>query len=197
MKKIVLLLLPVIMLSFVSAASTNIVSDTSNEYYDGSNWQNAVATWVHGSWPSISGATWIWNSLHVTDPTHPETVQFKKTFALPACETGYTGSIKITTDNEYILKINGHSVGSDTNWQTVETYSNIGSDLVSGSNLIEIEAKNRDCTEVSGVCDWSTNPAGVLYSADISCGNEVPEFTVIGSALALVGAVSIFLMRRK
>jgi len=200
MKKILLfMMIPLILLNAVSAASINIVSDTSNKYFDGTNWQNAVATWVHGSWPSISGATWIWNSNLITDPSQDETVQFQKSFELPACNA-YTGNIRITTDNEYILKINGNNVGSDTNWQNIETY-NIDSYLQHGTNLIEIEAKNRKCSTDNippDQCNAYNNPAGVLYSADISyCDQaEVPEFTTVGATLALVGA-GLYVYKKK
>jgi len=200
MKKIsILFILSIVCFSGIASAATmSVVSDTSNEYYDGINWQPAVATWVHGSWPVISGATWIWNSYFITDPSQDEIVQFKKTFRLPACEA-YTGSISITTDNEYSLNINSNLVVADNNWKSVEN-RDISSYLQSGINVIEITAKNRKCSDDGVIpCNVYRNPAGVIYSADISydCeAEEVPEFTVIGAGLALLGA-GLFIYRKQ
>jgi LPXTG-motif cell wall-anchored protein len=44
----------------------------------------------------------------------------------------------------------------------------------------------------------ATNPAGIVFAGSASCdNNEVPEFGVIAGAIALVGALGIFLYRRK
>ena len=99
-----------------SGGTMTLVSDTATEYFDGSTWHPAVAAWVHGAWPNINGAKWIWRSYQVT-PEEAENgvgpVTFRRTFSLPAYATNASGSLRVTADNAYRAYLNGSLLGGD------------------------------------------------------------------------------------
>lgn len=198
MKKILLYILAIVALS-VSVSALNFVSDTSTQYYDGS-WHNAVATWIHPAWTTAvtsEGGTWIWNSYYVSDNSalNGEAVKFQKTFDLGRCKDNFAGTIDISADNTFAISLNGNPVGSDLtefNYQGKKTYD-LSSFLTSGVNTLTIESTNLPL----GGGTPTTNPAGIVFVGSASCDNEVPEFGVIAGAVALVGALGIFLYRRK
>lgn len=149
-----------------------VVSDVTNEWWDGTTWQPAVACWVHPAWPSIPGATWIWRTKY-TDPSWEyENVpeggwEFRKIFILPTNAYDIIGSINITADNVYGLWVNEVYIGGDyrcaaIGWATIETFD-ITAALQPGENLIRIQALN-----YGSWGDAYTNPAGLIYRADIS-----------------------------
>ena len=146
-------------------ASQTIVSDTGT--YDVTDRHAAVPVIPHSAWlanVSIPGATWIWNAEKgpATDDSgsnRPGTVTFTRTFTITGTPTGAT--LDITTDNSYIASINGHAIGSDGVWQSVETYTIPAADLVSGTNVLTVVATNDGP-------DGPGNPAGLLYKLTIS-----------------------------
>lgn len=203
-----LLFLPmfILALAFVSANSLTLLSGTDAEYNDDSSWNSAVAlTSLDSSWMNyadIPGAVWIWTGKGVTYD-NSSNVLFRHKFDLSRCSENPFGVITITSDNAFTLKVNGDNIVTDPDWISVATYD-ISSSLRPGSNTIFINAVNGNP---------ETNPAGIVYRVDItydsySCGgrvtlnsevldSEVPEFGVIAGAVALVGALGIFLYRRK
>ncbi len=75
----------------------------------------AVATWNgHPSWTaSIPGATWIWSSAEVVNPTVDTTAVLTRSFGIPAGASNLTGSLVISADNSYSCTLNGKPVGAD------------------------------------------------------------------------------------
>jgi hypothetical protein len=155
-----------------------VVSDTTNEWWDGAAWQPAVACWVYPDWPSIPGATWIWRSYKITSWEEHGPVIFRKGFTLPENAFDITGSIQITADNAYELYLNGRLIGRDgfvtsppihhkddplhaIRWKGIETYNFVPQP---GENEIIIKAVNYR----SDIISWRFNPAGLIYRADIS-----------------------------
>lgn len=142
---------------------------------------------------------WIWDGdgdnpvdengtqYYVKEPVYGDVVKFEKTFEIPGTPTG--GSMDITVDNGYELYVNGtlvesaqvhdtdvdwecsdlfeSSVNSD-GWQSIETVD-IGSELVSGSNTLEILAANEFMGSEDGQATGTvlSNPAGLIFEADI------------------------------
>jgi hypothetical protein len=175
------------------------------QYYDGSDWQPAVAVDpIHPAWTeqvSIPGATWMWRTAKVTDEeaNSGSVVDFKQTFDIPGCAEAMTGSIQITTDNAYDLYVNGVLVGSDVAWTDVETYD-ISSYLLPGSNDLEVRGYNN--LPESQSADYTSNPAGIIYSAAIEYGQcedggDVPEFGAIAAGIAMIGAIGGIILFRK
>jgi len=121
----------------------------------------------HVLWPTLTDAKYIWattdgNSLVDTlDEFGPWT--FTKSLDIPSGYEDCTGSIKMTADNTYKLYVNGVFLGEDGDLTTVETYAL--SELQTGTNEIKIVAVNLEPERV----DHYTNPAMVLFRADITC----------------------------
>ena len=160
-----------------------VVSDTDTMWWDGValQWQSAVACWIHPSWPTITGATWIWRTQY-TDPAseyanvpHHEDGDywtFLRTFTIPEDAYGFSGLLTtITADNAYAIYINGAYIGGDgalskngpdyLEWSSVETYYDFT--LQPGENEIKIYAVNFFS---SGT--YSSNPAGLIYKLVVS-----------------------------
>jgi len=165
----------------VRAYELTIVSDTDTMWWDGTAWQPAVACWVHPSWPTIEGATWIWRTEE-TDPASeyanvPSHVDgdywiFRRVFTIPEDAYDVTGTlVTITADNAYAIYINEALIGEDgplckdgpdtTQWKSVETY--YGFTAKPGENVIEIKAVN-----FFSWGSYSSNPAGLIYKVILS-----------------------------
>jgi hypothetical protein len=172
------LLLAIAFVVPANAATLNVVSDETVQWSDNesTNWQSAVATYVHPSWPIISGATWIWRTAQTNAPDEYATVPeggwyFKKTFIVPECATEITGSIDINSDNAEALYFNGDFIGQDgaldkngpdtQAWSTVKTYYPINP--VVGENTILVRAINYFDTGT-----YTSNPAGLSFKATIN-----------------------------
>jgi len=159
---------------FVSDISTTVV-----------NGGNAVLTYNENpGWiASISGASWIWSTYKVIDPSATTTTIFKKTFH--ATSTPVSAVLKITADNTYIVKANGTTIASNLtefNYQVVATYD-ISSAIVSGINTVTFEVSNMARPGTTP----EVNPAGLLYRIELSgCEsatpvNTPPTITLVGS----------------
>ncbi|MDQ5949161.1 MAG: hypothetical protein QG589_287 [Patescibacteria group bacterium] len=161
-------------------ATQTIVSDSATLV--GGN--PSVATWVHPGWTSIPGATWIWDTVEVPEPTIDQTRIFTRTFSVTGSVT--SASLQIAADNGFLLKVNGDTVDDklaiETNFSSVATYD-IASKLHSGSNTIEVTVKN---FALAGA-DSHTNPAGLLYKLDIKNNEcDVPPTTATIVATKIV-----------
>ncbi|KAJ8520275.1 hypothetical protein ONZ45_g2857 [Pleurotus djamor] len=88
---------------------------------------------------------WIWtgeNALPAAvNPAGPRT--FRKTFASPCGKCAISTKVLITAENSYKLYINGHLVGSGSNFTSADVHY---SALKSRSNLFAIEAVNNGGT---------------------------------------------------
>ena len=94
MKKIISIFLAfALMSSFVFAVSTTIVSDTSNTWYNGAD-VPAINAWVHPSWPSITGAKWIWAYEKADSSSKFGPYFFTNTFVLPDNAINIKGTSK-------------------------------------------------------------------------------------------------------
>ena len=143
---------------------------------DGSTvWQAAVATWVHGSWPTMPGAEWISSAFYVEDPRNDSWRWFRRIVHIPDGAFGISGSITwITSDNAEVVYVNGVWVGADgeicdphtdnAEWKTVKSYPTPPGALTDGDNVILFHVRNyRYPTD-----DVEFNPTGLIYSASIS-----------------------------
>lgn len=179
-KKILLAILPVLLMTTAVMADT-IVSDATTEWSaDGlTNWQATYATYVHPSWPSISGATWIWRTA-LTDPAYEYANvpaggwYFRKTFTIPECTDKNTivGTLYSDADNSESAYINGNFLYQDGSldksgpdgyeWQTVKQ-SDLTPYLQIGTNTLLFRAMNYFNTG-----DGYGNPAGLIFKADVT-----------------------------
>ncbi len=204
MKKIFLFAISFLLLvgSVFAGGNLNIVSDTDTEYYDAGSvsWKPAVLAWVYPGWTSGSiidnpAAKWIWSSYMVSydEAVIGSQAEFQRTFEIPATADSISGSIDITADTRYTLYVNGQLIGSDADWPVAENYD-ITAALIRGTNSISITAENYGAERA----DPESNPAGLLYSANIryECP-DVPEFGIVGGILATSAAGAFVLSRKR
>jgi len=119
MKKILIILfiasIILVSLGVVSADSFSIGSDNTAEWSsDSISWNNAVETWIHPAWPTITDAKWIWRTAQTNPQDEYATVPdggwyFKQTFEIPECadESTFQGTITAASDNAYEMYFNG------------------------------------------------------------------------------------------
>ena len=160
-----------------------VVSDASTEWSsDGVTWSPAVATWVHPTWPSIEGATYIWRTAQTDAAWEYANAPiggwyFQKTFEVPGCGP-MSGTIWINADNSESVSINGHFLGQDgslnrdgppnNEWLTVLSYD-LTPYLHTGTNTISIRAINYGNSGSA-----YTNPAGLIFKAVITYNPDCP-----------------------
>jgi putative membrane-bound dehydrogenase-like protein len=111
-----------------------------------------------------SGAVWVWdqpdanNTEQTNDPRY-----LRRTFLLPA--RAIQADLWITADNHYTVFINGHKVGADNEWSSIEKYD-VAKHLVAGKNVLAIVAKNQG------------GPAGVIARLRIKTADNKEAFIV-------------------
>src|SRR3989344_4895360 len=183
-----------------SQCTIDIFSDTTNQVQGGSN---AVATYSSNSrWTaSIPGATWIWKTFLVTDPSIEQFETFTKTFTLASSSAVTSASLVMAADNSYTVSVNDTQVGADaTEFNYFEegkdTY-NVAPYLHTGSNTLSFTVKNWAVASSSP----EENPAGLLYklhitAVDGNCGggpidppvNPTPTVTLTASPTSLTSS---------
>lgn len=100
---------------------------------------------------------WIWGKPDANKEAADDVCLFRKTFELDQPAT--RGILRITCDDEYIVRINGRLLGVDDNWQHIEQYD-VTSLLKSGTNQFFIRGRNLD------------GPAGLLVHLDVTLKNS-------------------------
>jgi len=91
--------------------------------------------------PLLHQACWIWwdkDTNAIQEPYRNSEFSFTKDFVLDG--EARRAVLRITAESLYSLFVNGKQVGSDDNWQTLETYD-IKPFLVSGKNRLLVKAK--------------------------------------------------------
>ena len=166
-----------------------VVSGTGTSYETGSTPATApasVLSFIHNAWNSTTasfsgtGAQWIWNNDPVIDPLVDEIVNFIQTFNINGDLVG-NAQLMISSDNEFLASVNGQSTTyGPGGFSQAYTYD-VTNDLVSGSNTLNISAKNYG---LSGSTP-ATNPAGLIFALTYEVATTVQvdytgtfEFTV-------------------
>ncbi|HTY39648.1 MAG TPA: peptidoglycan-binding domain-containing protein [Candidatus Paceibacterota bacterium] len=155
-------------------SSQTVVSDDSNTIVDDGS---ASSTWVHPNWTSLDGATWIWSSYYVENPTQQEVKTFQKTFTLSGTVTA--ASLQIAADNLYAVNVNGTDVPvtedpNGGNFGSIATYTLTPSLFYPGVNTLRFTVTN---LAVDGSTSTS-NPAGLLYKLKVTNNACIPTVKV-------------------
>jgi len=182
---VVLALAATASLVWATSVSLTVVSDTGVMVYgpltsyaglDDAAWGTpnpAVATWVHGSWPSIPDATWISTALYTEDPVNDSWRWFSTTFELCAGAYNIDATVQLaaTSDNAEEFYFNGSFVGSDGEvqgtfiddweWQTIISYPITPQE---GVNTLDFIVRNY--AQPGG--SPTSNPTGLIYKAEIT-----------------------------
>jgi len=152
-------------------------------------WSNAkptVATWTHGSWPEITGATWISTADKVEDGETDTWRWFNIKMILPCTAYNITnGMVTVTSDNAEEFYFNDALIWTDgevqvdyydnAEWRTVLTHSVTAQ---AGVNTLDFVVRNyapyypdRYGSYSGGTYD--KNPAGLIFKATVDY--ELPE----------------------
>ncbi len=130
---------------------------------------------VHGQPPSaledeltLQQAGWIWYpSENAASSAPAETRHFQRSFKTdPAALTA--AEVRLTADNSYVLKINGHEVKRDTDFKSMHTVS-ILKHLKPGENVLTVEVTNDGPTP---------NPAGLIAAIRLQPTDGAAELLV-------------------
>jgi len=130
----------------------------------------AVLTWVHPSWPAITGAQWISSANLTEDPDVNSWRLFTRNIVIPSNAVNITGTITMmTADNAEEVYLNSIFIGSDgevygpfhddQEWNTIETFS--GLSLLPDTNTLEVMVRN--FAWPGGIY---ANPTGLIYKMD-------------------------------
>lgn len=132
----------------------------------------------HPDWTAnIPGATWIWKTFFVQNPTQDETTTFSRTFKING--EVKIASLVIAADNQYTVSINNNLVGNDQQgdnfFDEKKDIYDIAPYLNSGVNTIVFTVNNLALNDSSP----ETNPAGLLYKISVTqsgtnCDSDVP-----------------------
>ncbi len=185
-----------------TSCTVDVVSDTNDKIVGGAN---ATATYSSNPrWTAIiPGATWIWKTFFVSDPTHDETTYFAKDFVING--TVASATMTLAADNSFKASVNSTVVGIDNTelnyFEENKHVYNVASSLHSGTNTVAFEVKN--WAQSGG--NAQTNPAGLLYklhvvylSQNSNCttptppANTPPVITLVGDNPLIVTQGSVF-----
>ncbi|PFH49028.1 carbohydrate-binding module family 67 protein [Amanita thiersii Skay4041] len=139
--------LAAIQVSYADGSSERIVTDTNwrahtdtpgfeRPNFDDSRWRRAVVQKNAGDAPygniplppsqpplTIASSNWIWtNEVDGAGNAPVGARAFRKTVRIPGGARVRSGTIIISTDNEYTLFVNGRRVGSGNNWQVAQRW---------------------------------------------------------------------------
>jgi putative membrane-bound dehydrogenase-like protein len=91
--------------------------------------------------PGWGSARWVWDEADANTVTQSNEPRYlRRTFDLTA--RAVQAELWITVDNHYVVYVNGHKVGTDGEWSSVEKYD-VARHLVPGKNVLAIVAKNQ------------------------------------------------------
>jgi len=138
------------------------------------NWQTFEA---HPEWASfdteapisLDGCSWIWfpeGNPAADAPTGKRL--FRKSFHLPKGAELAGAVLRVSADDAFTAYLNGREVGGGADWPAGETFSDVGSLLHEGHNVLGVAAENRPAPVPA-------NPAGLIacLKADLEDGQSL------------------------
>lgn len=97
---------------------------------------------------------WIW-AQQVLDK---QTVHLWQTFNIPGSAPATNADLRISADNAFRVWIDGHEIGSGSDWRTVSIY-NLSGQLSPGTHVLAVEGFN-DCDKAGVIVGLSVKLAG-------------------------------------
>ena len=117
---------------------------------------------------------WIWDEPHAADKASPGHVYFRKNFELPAVPPDATAVI--ICDNSFTLFVNGHQVGSGSEFKNAFLFD-LKPWLKPGDNLLAVDAVNHladNSLPPANPPPGNENPAGLLFYARLRLDSRPP-----------------------
>jgi putative membrane-bound dehydrogenase-like protein len=93
---------------------------------------------------------WVWDDLQAAETSQSNTPRYLRG-VMTLTEKPRQAELFVTVDNRYVAYINGHKLGGDDQWQTIDRYD-VADKLVVGPNVVAIEASNGG--GVAGAIAW-------------------------------------------
>jgi hypothetical protein len=133
-----------------------------------------AVSWIHPSWTAdISGATWVWESAMVEDPTVTETVRFFQPVDLPENAELQRATLAIAADNAYAFSMNGAALTETLDQRAFDAAEewDITADMTDGANDFIVDVTNIGSSSTSPF----SNPAGLMYCITVEYLGEAAE----------------------
>jgi hypothetical protein len=119
------------------------------------------ATWSDKTGGSVTWGSWIWYPEGDPAKNAPVgTCYFRKAFEIPKGDKVQRATLHLTVDDKFTAYVNGHELGSHTDWRTPRTFTGLEKWLQPGTNVLAVRGEN-----ASGPKD--ANPAGLNASLEI------------------------------
>ncbi|MBL7115925.1 MAG: family 78 glycoside hydrolase catalytic domain [Kiritimatiellae bacterium] len=115
------------------------------------------------------GTSWIWLASEKQLVVPGGTCLFRKTVSLPKDIKIKSGSLLITADNAFALRVNGKDVSRGSEWERLN-YADAAKHLKPGDNVIEVDVTNDG---------GQPGPAALLFKMEI-VSEEGKKITVLG-----------------
>lgn len=93
---------------------------------------------------------WVWDDPRAAESPQTDAPRFLRG-TITLGEKPRRAELFVTVDNRYVASINGHKLGGDAEWQTVDRYD-VADKLVAGPNVVAVEARNQGA--VAGAIAW-------------------------------------------
>ena len=138
----------------------------SGQFPDFTDFKPAVAALIGIKWTAkIAGATWIWVSYKVGDPTKNQDTEYRKEFNV-VNSTEVSATLIVAADNSLVCWVNSKLVVSSLTFNnfTQEKTVDVKSALIVGKNLLRCQVTN------SGIADSTpeNNPAGLAFRLEVT-----------------------------
>ncbi|KAJ7077685.1 hypothetical protein B0H15DRAFT_954976 [Mycena belliarum] len=106
---------------------------------------------------ALTRAQWIWTDVVPANGVLPAGSRaFRRTFTLAPGQTAKSANILISADNSYTLYINGHTIGSGTNWPTAQHY------------VVDFATPTTELVIAVFATNTLASPAGVIFAMEVN-----------------------------
>lgn len=164
--------------------------NTTQNWLPAAQWNQAIPSQNYGlsPWGTLTGwpdnnAQWIWSTANANVSASLDPVWFRRIFSVPSTTNL---NISITTDNTYVLYLDGNKIGTGSNWQQVNSYiRNIGA----GYHLLAINATNTGGSAGLLISVKNTGTGQVLFRSDGTAGPQIGAIAGTAQLQSGIGSV--------
>ncbi len=120
------------------------------------------AAWAEGGSRAFTWGEWIWFPEGNPAKDAPAEARFfRKSFELPDEQVISWALLRLTVDDRFTVYLNGHLLGSHSNWMTGREFTDIAKFLRPGRNVLAVHGENLPAPK-------GQNPAGLSCNLEIA-----------------------------